>query len=338
MKVLLLVATVFILGCADTRAQTPASSPYANPNIPTNAPEISEGDVLKVDTRLVHVPFLVMDRKHGPVTKLGQEHFRVFEDRVEQTIANFESIEQPLTAALLLDMSPSTRFRVEDIKEAALAFVNQLRANDRLMVMSFSDHVQVLIELTVDREAARRAIKSATQGSATRLFDGIEYANEKLKAIQGRKALVLFTDGIDNGSQFGTAQNTLYTAEESDLLVYPVQYDTFADVTDYVRMEISTGMKKTTERVYPPGLGPKDYERAISYLKDLADRSGGRFYHADHLQGVKRAFSSIAAELRSQYMLAYYPHADAAEKSRREIDVRVDQPGLVVRARRSYVR
>src|SRR5437588_11226461 len=110
-------------------------------------------------------------------------------------------------------MCPPPRSCVEDINDSALAFVNQLRANDRLMVMSFSDHVQVLIELTVDREAARRAIKSATQGSATRLFDGIEYANEKLKAIQGRKALVLFTDGIDNGSQVGTAKNTIYTAE-----------------------------------------------------------------------------------------------------------------------------
>ncbi len=338
MKAFLLIATFFISACATALAQTPVSTPAADPTNPANSPEISEGDVLKVDTRLVHVPFTVMDRKRGPVAKLGQEHFQVFEDGVEQTIASFEPIEQPLTLALLLDMSPSTHFRVEDIKEAAIAFVNQLRVKDRLMVLAFSDHVQVLTELTGDRELARRAIKNATQGSATRLYDAVGYANEKLKTIQGRKALVVFTDGIDNGSQFGTAQNTLYAAEESDLLVYPVQYDTFAEVTDYARMDMSTGMRKTTEKVYPPGLGPKDYERAIAYLKDLAEKSGGRFYHADQLSGVMHAFSLIAAELRSQYTLAYYPHADASEKRRREISVRVDQPALVVRARRSYVR
>ena len=341
MRILRLIATILISGCvAAGLGQTPASTPASTASNQANSSEVSEGDVLKMNTRLVQVPFTVVDRKHAPVPRLGQEHFRVFEDGVEQTIANFEPIEQPLTVALLLDTSPSTRFRLEDIREAAIAFVNQLGTKDRLMVLSFSDHVQVLTELTSNRELARNAIKSATAGNATRLFDAIALVDEKLKTIQGRKAVIVFTDGIDNASRFATAQNTLYAAEESDLLVYPVQYDTFADITEYARLEMANGVTKKTERVYPPGLGPKDYERATAYLMDLAATSGGRFYHAGYLKGVKHAFSLIAAELRSQYALAYYPHADRSEKEKRrhEISVRVDQLNLVVRARQSYIR
>lgn len=318
-------------------AQTPASTPAVHTSQASSL-EVSEGEVLKVNTRLVRVPFTVIDRKGAPVPKLGPEHFHVFEDGVEQTVATFESIEQPLTAVLLLDTSPSTRFRLKDIKQAAIAFVDKLRPNDRLMVVAFSDQVRVLTELTSDLEVARSAVKSAIEGKNTRLYDAIQLVNERLKTIQGRKAVVILTDGIDNASWDSTAHSTLYLAEESDLVVYSLQYDTFAEISDYVPADMSGGIKKKTEKAYPPGLGPGDYERATIYLKELAARSGGRFYHADDLGGIKRAFTMIGEQLRGQYMLAYYPKTNSPEKQRRDIDVRIDRPNLAVKARRSYVR
>jgi Ca-activated chloride channel family protein len=338
MKTLRLIVTMLVCGtAAAVIAQTPASTPAVNSS-QAGSSEVSPGDVLKINTRFVRVPFTVIDRKGAAVPKLAQEHFHVFEDGVEQTIASFESLEQPLTAVLLLDTSPSTRFRLADIKKAAIAFVDKLRPNDQLMVVTFSDQVRVLTELTSDLDVARSAVKSATEGNNTRLYDAIEFVNERLKTIQGRKAVVVLTDGIDNASWDSTAENTLYTAEESDLVVYSLQYDTFREIADYVPADMADGIRKTTEKTYPPGLGPKDYERATKYLKDLAARSGGRFYHADDMGGIKRAFTLIGDQLRGQYMLAYYPKTNSSEKQRHDINVRVDRPNLVVKARRNYIR
>ena len=337
MKNLFLLLLLCLACFAATPAQIPSSIPSSPPQRPTDL-TVSEGDVLKVDTRLVRVPFTVINRKGLPITKLTQEHFRIFEDSVEQTIAAFEPIEEPLTAALLLDTSPSTRFRLEDIKQAAITFVNRLRAGDRLIIFSFSDKVLPLTEITGDREAVRSAIRNATEGKTTRLYDAISFANERLAKIAGRKAVIVFTDGIDNSSSFASAQKTLALAEESDLLVYALQYDTFSESSEYSRLDNSVGVGKKTTKVYPPGLGPRDYERATAYLRDLTAKSGGRYYHADDLTGIKQAFSLIGEELRSQYTLAYYPRIKGDEKRRHNIEVRVDQPQLVVRARRSYIR
>ena len=175
------------------------------------------------------------------------------------------------------------------------------------------------------------------QGKTTRLYDAIDFLNEKLKTVEGRKAVVIFTDGIDNAS-LTSAQSTLDMADETDLLMYTLQNDTFADVTGFKRVDLSLDATKTTERIYPPGLGPDDYRRATRYLQALAAKSGGSHFHAGDLASIKHAFSRIAAEIRSQYSLTYYPRTETLEKRRHEIEVRVDQPNLTVRARRSYIR
>ena len=301
----------------------------------SNSNDADPPDVVRVDTTLVNIPFTVMNRQGRYVPNLRLENFHVYEDGVEQRIAYFAEVEKPLVVALLLDTSASTRYRLEDIKAAAMAFIDQLRPDDRVMVISFNDWVDVLAEPTSDHQVLREAVLRAKSGNSTHLYDAVNFVlNQRLNRISGRKAVVLLTDGVDYVSLESRTSN-LHAAEETDATICSVQYDTFFDQTDITLF--GGEVRKKTSRLYPPGLGQEDYQRATTYLTDLAAKSGGEFYHAADLQNIRRAFARIAEQLRSQYSLGYYPANSTPEEQQRTIRVQVDRHNLVVRARRSYI-
>ena len=193
--------------------------------------EVSAGDIVRVDTTLVSLPVSVMDRDGKYIPNLGKEDFRIWEDGVEQRVAYFASTEKPFTVALMIDTSGSTRFKLQEIQEAAISFVNQLRADDRVMVVSFSDKIRVLAQPTNDHNALRDAIHRTEPGSGTRLYDAVDQViNEQLNRVEGRKAIVLFTDGVDTTSKHASYESTVRDAEELDALIYPVEYDTYSDM------------------------------------------------------------------------------------------------------------
>jgi Mg-chelatase subunit ChlD len=194
--------------------------------------EVSEGDVVKVDTTLVSIPVAVMDRDGKYIPDLTKDNFRVWENDAEQKVAYFASTEKPFTVALVIDTSASTRFKIEEIQDAAIAFVNQLRPDDKVVVVSFDDKIRGIDrQPTSDRATLRSWILETRIGSGTRLYDALDQLlNQYFKRINGRKAIVLFTDGVDTTSRNGTYQTTLQDAEEMDALIYPVEYDTSSDM------------------------------------------------------------------------------------------------------------
>ncbi len=193
--------------------------------------EVGAGDIVRVDTTLVSIPVSVMDRDGKYIPNLTKDNFRVWEDGTEQKVAYFASTEKPFTVALLIDTSGSTRNKLDEIQDAAIAFVEQLRPDDRVMVVSFSDKIRTLAEATNDRNALRNAIRRTEPGSGTRLYDAVDQViNQSLNRIEGRKAIVLFTDGVDTTSKHATYESTVRDAEELDALIYPVEYDTFSDM------------------------------------------------------------------------------------------------------------
>jgi Mg-chelatase subunit ChlD len=217
-----------VLGGAnrDQNEQKPATSTQNS-----GPEEVSAGDVVRVDTTLVSIPVTVMDRDGKYIPNLRKENFRVWEDGVEQQVAYFASTEKPFTVALLIDTSGSTKDKLQDIQDAAMAFVNQLRADDRVMVVSFDDKIRVLTQPTSDRYALRGAIDQVQPGSGTRLYDAVDQViNQYLKRIEGRKAIVLFTDGVDTTSKHASYESTVREAEELDALIYPIEFDTYADM------------------------------------------------------------------------------------------------------------
>ncbi len=320
----------------------------------TGPEEVDAGDIIKVNTTLVTVPVSVMDRDGRYVPNLQKDDFRIWEDNVEQDVAFFASVEKPFSVFLMLDTSPSTKFRLDEIQDAAISFVNQLRADDKVMVVSFNEEIRVLSDLTTDRTKLHYAIRRARTGNGTSLYDALDFVvNRHLSRTPGRKAIVLFTDGVDTTSKWASYESTTEDALELDALIYPVRYDTSGDINtggwpspsrriDDVWGQILGGIFGGGRRRggiggSPRGRGGDDYQLAARYLHQLARSTGGRLYDADTHQNMAYAFANVAEELRRQYSIGYYPRRTPQPGERREIRVRTNQPNLAVRAREGYI-
>jgi VWFA-related protein len=386
LKTLIILAFIAFGGVLGVFAQsgknTPAGSGKANSRPasarPTPTPEPGseesadiDGPEIVVDTRLVTIPVRVMDRKGRFLPGLAKENFRIFEDGIEQEVALFSNDAQPFTVALVLDMSYSAKFKAAEIQNAAIEFIDQLRPEDKVIVIAFDEEVHLLCEPTSDRKVIYGAIRHTKISTGTSLYEAVDLTiNDRLKKIEGRKAMVLFTDGVDTTSRRSNDFDNLRDAMETDTLIYPIRYDTFADVqrikNSPVPQQIPTGIPTSgpppgsTPPTMPgsgnkiPGLGipipsvgmgtpsdkgttPEEYAKGEEYLNQLAIRSGGRIFVADTLGNLSSAFAKIAAELREFYSLGYYPKDDASGSNVRKVKVKVDQPSAAVKARDSYV-
>jgi Ca-activated chloride channel family protein len=299
-----------------------------------------DGEILRVETNLITIPVSVFDRYGLYILGLRQQDFKIYDDGVEQEIAYFGTSDKPFTVALLLDTSPSTAYKIDEIHRAAAAFVDQLQPQDRVMVIEFNNSVKVLTEATTDRNKIYDAINRAKFGYNTSLYNAVDETLRKhLGRIDGRKAVVLFTDGVDTSSRKNTYDSTLSYAEESDSLVFPIYYNTFFDNVDNGLGNINGGSIPGQNRgLSPIGMRPEDYALGRKYLEDLADATGGRVFRPEATPGgLTRAFEGIAEELRRQYNIGFVPKDEGKTGQRRQIKVRVNRPNLVIRSRDSYI-
>lgn len=333
------------------------------------------GDVIELTGTLVNVPVVVRDTNNRYIADLKKEHFRLFEDGMEQEIVFFSNTEEPFSVALLLDTSGSTREELPRIQDAAITFVEQLHDYDRVMVISFDDDIDLQCELTSDRREIVRAIRRVRSGGSTRLYDAVAFTlNQRLNHVSGRKAIVLFTDGVDTASRNAGFESTIRDLEESNVLVYSIRYNTLEAVARRTggsggviigRIPLPLPLPGPSQRTrwpiplphpgpFPvpgrwptpsPRRGPGSpthdrleemYRRGEAYLSELADRTGGVLYAADSLYDLPGVFEHIADELRHQYMLGYYPSNTARDGSYRRIRVTVRHPDAHVRARPGY--
>lgn len=217
----------------DDKKSRPAATNQTNqqPQSETLTTEaVSEDDIVRVDTNLVTIPVTVIDREGRFVPGLVKEDFQVFENGKPQELAYFAPVEQPFTVALVLDMSRSTAFKIDQIQTAAYQFVMGLRPKDKVMVVAFDEEVLFLSEPTNDRETLRLAINKTRFGGGTSLYEAVYQTMERMKKINGRKAIVLFTDGVDTTSRKTNDADNLAKAQEIDSLIYTVRYDTYQDV------------------------------------------------------------------------------------------------------------
>ena len=316
----------------------------------------TDDEVIKVETNLVTMPVSVLDRNGRFVSGLRQGDFQIFENGAAQKIEYFASVEQPFTVVLMIDVSPSTAYRIDEIHDAAIAFVNQLRRDDKVVVISFDERVNVLSPVTSDRRVLRNAILQAQFGDGTSLYEAVDYTiNRQLRQIEGRKAIVLFTDGVDTTSRRATYQTTVSQAEELDALIYPIRYDTYDRMADQgggypsqrrrssgnilgdILGGILNGGGGITIGGGSAGGSRSEHEQGRRYLEDLARNSGGRAFEANVNNNLDAAFAGIAEELRQQYAVGYYPETAGQKGERRSIRVRVNRPNLVVRAKNSYI-
>jgi Ca-activated chloride channel homolog len=210
---------------------SPTPTPTPEPEqTPTQEIIVTDDEVIKIETNLVSIPVKVFDRNNRFVGGLMKEDFQVFEDGKLQEIEYFGNLEEPFTVALVLDMSPSTVFKTSEIQNAAIAFTAQLRPKDKVMVVSFDAEIHPLCDPTTDRSISRSAIKTTAVQQGTSLYEALDYTMERLKKVQGRKAIILFTDGVDTTSRKIYLEENLRRADESEALIFPIQYDTYNNV------------------------------------------------------------------------------------------------------------
>ena len=320
----------------DKRAQPAAVDPLSLPppppaSKPTPNPE---DEVVLVETNLVTTPVSVLDRNGRFIPGLKKKDFKIFENGIPQAITYFQSSEQPFTVILMIDTSPSTRYHIDEIHYAAVTFVNQLRPTDRVMVMAFDGRLRLLSEPTVEKQKIFAAIYKAQFGSGTSLYDAVDYVTQMdMVKTLGRKAVVIFTDGVDTTSRRASFQSSTAAVEEVDALFYPIRYNTLrrdpaAQVAQNYGMYIQLGRGQTDA----------EYQKGKSYLEMLATNSGGRMFEADTTTNLEVAFAGVAEELRRQYSIGYYATEDGKAGDRKKIKIQVSRPPkAVVRAKTNYV-
>ncbi len=358
--------------------QTPAAT--KKPDTPSSSSdELDEGDVVRVDTQLVSVPAVVTDGSGRPVAGLRAENFRLVEDGQVQTITNFGTTDTPFEIALLLDTSGSTRDDVALIRSAANSFIAALRPGDRVAVLAFNQAqtiaepvatVEVLTQLTDDRETLKTAIENVGASNGTPYYDALErvadtvFRDAPRDEVRGRRAVVALTDGVDSASNsdFATAKMKLSRA---GIACYFIQVNTedfvedrlMKDCRDDGQLTLSQRQIERYRRIFFPKakaenfdtfcqMGPFErmsisrelYNLARREMNDLAKGSGGRSFVAATLADARAAFARVAADIGTLYSLGYYPTNKARDGKFRAIklEVRGVKEKTEIRARDGY--
>jgi VWFA-related protein len=246
---------LLLLVCLVTASFVPGQTKRTPPNPPKPLPKQQptpsppaenrkQVETVKIDTNLVMVPVAATAADGRNVPDLRRDEFTVTEDGVKQQIALFATTRLPVNVVLLLDTSASTKAKLTLMQAAAVAFVEKLDTADRVKVISFDSQVHELSGFSSDRATLKAAIAKTTSGEGTKLYDAFDLALSSLRKLEGRKAIVLFTDGVDWHSDQASDYSTLRWLEEEGVVVYPLRYNTRAEAERIARQG---GEADTTE-------------------------------------------------------------------------------------------
>ena len=265
-----------------------------------NAPD----NLTEVEVDFVELYTTVLDRESRPVSGLGEKDFTVFEEGVKQEIARFETVSDlPIHAAVALDISASMTESLDKARQAALQFLQEtLRPRDRAALITFNDHPNLAVKFTNDLPTLAGGLAGLKAERGTSLFDTIVFSLYYFSGIRGQRAILLLSDGKDEGSRF-----------------------TYDDALDYARRAGVT--------IYSIGLG-EDVDK--KKLSKLSEETGGRSFFvksADELAGI---YATIEDELRSQYLIAYQSNNASGGTGFRTVELKVGKPGTEAKTIRGY--
>lgn len=344
------ILTIFGLSAANIPAQV---------KIP---PVPNDDEILSVDTTLIDVPLVVIDKAGKPILNLKAADFTIYEDGQKQELSDFSTTSAPFEVTLLLDTSGSTRGDLKLIQRAAQNFIASLRSGDRVSIVAFKSGIRdgktasasyVLTKLTNDRTALNNALSEMKMSNGTPYYDGMltiaeQVFNEKpQEQFRGRRAIVALTDGVDSSSdsEFEEVREKL---ESSGVAVYFIKVDTREFFEDELLgdCESSKRFSKAQIRRYYRTFYPKsniekvsdfcdlgDFERldisknlyalADLEMQKLAKSSGGKVFPVADFNGARDAFKSVADEIGRKYSLGYYPSNQKRDGTFRKIKVEV---------------
>jgi Ca-activated chloride channel family protein len=335
--VLAALAHALLIARAAAQVQSPQK------NAPTQqAQEIGDDEVLTVTTSEVLLPVTVRDSEGRLVTNLARDNFRVWEDGREQPLSDLRLRRVPVDVLLMIDSSSSVANNLEDFRRAVEEFAARLAEDDRVALLKFDDRVELLQDWTASRVQLRRALRRITAGTFTHFNDALYLsARELFKDSHRRHAVVVLSDGIDNGSVNASAQVALRALLEAGASVYCISN------TEITRAEKRAELDKLLDappsavkfnqlRIDDLGEGLRVLDASERNLDALTAATGGRLYKPAAFSGLDRVYAEVAEELRSQYALYYTPLDKAHDGRFRRVQVRLTAPALRVSSRVGY--
>ena len=263
-------------------------------------------------TRIVPVVTTVVDGQGRLVPNLDQDEFTILDNGKPQQISFFEDEVRPFTAVVMLDFSASMTANLELLKQATEQFLIRMLPQDKAQVGAFSDKIQFSGRFTSDRDDLIGALNDLQYGNPTRLYDATYQSIDELKGVDGRRVVVVFTDGDDTDSRLG-AGDVLQSAKEHEVMIYAIGLESSFFIAP----------------------GRVQHTRPDRTLRKFADETGGGYFELKKTDDLAPTFTRVAQELHSQYTLGFAP--SLLDGKEHKLEVKMKQPGMVARARRSYI-
>jgi VWFA-related protein len=271
--------------------------------------EGQQAPIFRAGVQTVALYATVTDQSGRLVPDLEQKDFDIYDNGKLQTITVFKSDVQPVTVLLTLDTSGSMTMNLEHLKDAAEAFIIRLLPFDRGRITNFDDKIVTSPVFTSNRDDLVRYIhEDVGYGNGTRLWDAVNDSMSKLATVQGRRVVLLFTDGDDEGSRDSTLDSVTKRAESEDFMIYSIGFESHI-------LGVTTHPDKGIRR--------------------LADATGGGWFELSKADDLNSTFTRVADELHRQYVLGFAPAV--LDGKLHQVEVRVRQPGMKARARKSYL-
>jgi Ca-activated chloride channel homolog len=294
----LLAAALAVAGAARLAAQQPTQQPAQPP-------------IFRAGSSIVSVITTVTDANRRLVPNLSKDDFEILDNDKPQPITVFDNAVLPITVMVMLDTSGSMTLTLDLLKKAAEQFVIRLLPDDRARVGAFNDKIQFAGKLTSNRDDLVGDIHDLDYGNGTRLWDAVGACLDELKGIDGRRVIVVFTDGDDTASHVGLGTVT-DRSRDDEVMVYAIGLESnYFDGRSMVRSKPDRGLRK------------------------IADETGGGYFELTKTAELSSTFTRVAQELHSQYVLGFEPKQ--LDGRVHKLTVRMKQPGMTARARRSYV-
>jgi Ca-activated chloride channel family protein len=270
-----------------------------------------QGPIFKAGTQVVSLFVTVADAQKRLVPDLTQEDFDVFDNEKQQAITYFDNSVHPITVVVMLDTSGSMTLTIDLLKRAAEQFLIRLLPDDKAKVGAFNDKVQISARFTNNRDQLISSVMDLDYGNGTRLWDAVALSLDELKGVEGRRVILLFTDGDDTSSKVGLG-NVIDRARADEVMVYAIGLES----------EYFNGQRQVRSR--PDG-----------GLRKIADETGGGYFELKKTSELAPTFTKVASELHSQYVIGFAP--TLLDNRVHKLMVKVKPAGLTARARRSYV-
>ncbi len=259
---------------------------------------------IRIDTTVVQIPVTVTDPLNRFVTGLEKEHFRIFEDKVEQKLQYFASEDAPISVGLIFDTSGSMGSKLDKSRQAVAQFFRTTNPQDEFFLVEFNDRPQLVVPFTTSLEEVQNRLTFTHSKGRTALLDAVYLGLHTMKkGHNARKALLIISDGGDNSSRY-TESEIKSLVREADVQIYAIGI-----------YESMSGRGRTAEEMAGPGL-----------LTEISEQTGGRAFAVDNLNELPDVAAKIGIELRNQYLLGYTPTNVERNGKYRKVQVKLVQP------------